>query len=154
MSEVAGYQDIVYPFAKGYQQIIYYPTTYKVIIKMQPRKVINFVPYVLQKLISKNFSEEIRAAKDVEIFLERPTLLLGVHETSLQGIVDKMLEKLISVIGGEDIDFEDARMAFFTHDSGKANQVSEWLFLRKLGCGYKYRFINSVAYVVCCNFSA
>jgi len=32
-----------------------------------------------------------------------------------------MLEKLISVIGGEDIDFEDARMAFFTHDSGKAN---------------------------------
>ncbi|XP_020617699.1 sodium bicarbonate transporter-like protein 11 isoform X1 [Orbicella faveolata] len=70
-----------------------------------------------QKLISKNFTEEIRAAKDVETFLERPTLLLGLHETSLQGIVDKMLEKLISVIGGEDIDFEDARMAFFTHDS-------------------------------------
>lgn len=70
-----------------------------------------------QKLISKNFSEEIRAAKDVETFLDRPTLLLGLHETSLQGIVDKMLEKLISVIGGEDIDFEDARMAFFTHDS-------------------------------------
>ena len=123
MSEVAGYQDIMYPFAKEYQQIIYSPTTYKVIniIKMQPRKVINFEPYVFQKLISKNFSEEIRAAKDVEIFLERPTLLLGLHETSLQGIVDKMLEKLISVIGGEDIDFENARMAFFTHDSGKAN---------------------------------
>ena len=96
-------------------------TIYEVIIYMQPRKVINFLPHLFQKLISKNFSEEIRAAKDVETFLERPTLLLGLHETSLQGIVDKMLEKLISVIGGEDIDFEDARMAFFTHDSGKAN---------------------------------
>ena len=101
--------------------MIYSPTTYKVIIHMQGRKGINFPPHVFQKLISKNFSEEIRAAKDVETFLERPTLLLGLHETSLQGIVDKMLEKLISVIGGEDIDFEDARMAFFTHDSGKAN---------------------------------
>ncbi|XP_078353100.1 solute carrier family 4 member 11-like isoform X2 [Oculina patagonica] len=70
-----------------------------------------------QKLISKNFNGEIRAAKDVETFLERPTLLLALHETSLQGIVDKMLEKLISVIGDEDIDFEEARMAFFTHDS-------------------------------------
>jgi len=35
-----------------------------------------------------------------------------------------MLEKLISVIGGEDIDFEDARMAFFTHDSGTIRQTS------------------------------
>lgn len=77
--------------------------------------------HFFQKLISKNFSEEIRAAKDVETFLERPTLLLGLQETSLQGIIDKMLEKLISVIGGDDIDFEEARMAFFTHDSGKAN---------------------------------
>ena len=25
------------------------------------------------------------------------------------------------MIGGENIDFEDARMAFFTHDTGKAN---------------------------------
>jgi len=70
-----------------------------------------------QKLASKSFSAEVRAAKDVETFLERPALLLGLHETSLQGIVDKMLEKLISVTGGEDIDFEDARMAFCTHDT-------------------------------------
>ena len=73
--------------------------------------------YLFQKLISKSFSEEIRAAKDVETFLERPTLLLGLNETSLQGIVDKILE-LISVIGGDDIDFEEARMAFVAHDSG------------------------------------
>lgn len=30
-----------------------------------------------------------------------------------------MLKKLITVIGGEDIDFEEARLSFFTHDSGK-----------------------------------
>ena len=30
-----------------------------------------------------------------------------------------MLKKLITVIGGEDIDFEEARLAFFTHDSGE-----------------------------------
>lgn len=70
-----------------------------------------------QKLPSKNFCAEIRAAKDVETFLERPTLLLGLHETSLQGIIDAMLKKLITVIGGEDIDFEEARLSFFTHDS-------------------------------------
>lgn len=72
----------------------------------------------LQKLTSKNFSGEIRAAKDVEIFLERPTLLLELHETSLQGIVDTMLNKMIADSDGEDIDFDTARMAFFTHDSG------------------------------------
>ncbi|XP_022783031.1 sodium bicarbonate transporter-like protein 11 [Stylophora pistillata] len=70
-----------------------------------------------QKLPSKNFCAEIRAAKDVETFLERPILLLGLQETSLQGIIDAMLKKLITVIGGEDIDFEEARLAFFTHDS-------------------------------------
>ena len=73
----------------------------------------------MQKLPSKNFCAEIRAAKDVETFLERPTLLLGLHETSLQGIIDAMLKKLITVIGGEDIDFEEARLSFFTHDSGE-----------------------------------
>ena len=30
-----------------------------------------------------------------------------------------MLKKLITVIGGEDIDFEEARLSFFTHDSGE-----------------------------------
>lgn len=96
------------------------PTSYEM-VHMQIKRFLNFLPFLFQKLISKNFCEEVRAAKDVETFLERPTLLLGLHETSLQGIVDKMLEKLICVIGGEDIDFEDARMAFYTHDSGKAN---------------------------------
>lgn len=70
-----------------------------------------------QKLISKNFHEEIRAAKDIETFLERPTLLLDLHETSLEGIVDAMLKKMITDSDVEDINFEDARMAFFTHDS-------------------------------------
>lgn len=70
-----------------------------------------------QKLKPKNFLGEIRAAKDVEIFLVRPTLLLGLHETSLQGIVDAMLTKMITDADGEDINFDEARMAFFTHDS-------------------------------------
>ncbi|XP_073259090.1 solute carrier family 4 member 11-like isoform X2 [Porites lutea] len=70
-----------------------------------------------QKLVSKNFSEEIRAAKDIETFLERPTLLLGLQETSLEGIVDAMLKKIITDAEDEDINFEDARIAFFTQDS-------------------------------------
>lgn len=70
-----------------------------------------------QKLVSKNFSEEIRAAKDIETFLERPTLLLGLQETSLEGIVDAMLKKIITDSEDEDINFEDARIAFFTQDS-------------------------------------
>lgn len=74
--------------------------------------------YVFQKLKPKNFLGEIRAAKDVEIFLVRPTLLLGLHETSLQGIVDAMLTKMITDADGEDINFDEACMAFFTHDSG------------------------------------
>lgn len=79
-----------------------------------------FVPsFSSQKLVSKNFSEEIRAAKDIETFLERPTLLLGLQETSLEGIVDAMLKKIITDSEDEDINFEDARIAFFTQDSGQ-----------------------------------
>lgn len=70
-----------------------------------------------QKLMPKNFSGEIRAAKDVEIFLERPTLLLGLQETSLQGIIDAMLQKMITREDAKDINFDQARMAFFTSDS-------------------------------------
>lgn len=72
-----------------------------------------------QKLMPKNFSGEIRASKDVEIFLERPTLLLDLQETSLQGIIDAMLQKMITGADAKYISFDQARMAFFTKDSGK-----------------------------------
>lgn len=70
-----------------------------------------------QKLMPKNFSGEIRASKDVEIFLERPTLLLDLQETSLQGIIDAMLQKMITGADAKYISFDQARMAFFTKDS-------------------------------------
>ena len=81
----------------------------------------------------KNFSGEIRAAKDVEIFLERPTLLLGLQETSLQGIIDAMLQKMITREDAKDINFDQARMAFFTSDSGEKKLFHVQLY-QKFNC--------------------
>ena len=44
-----------------------------------------------------------------------------------------MLKKLITVIGGEDIDFEEARLAFFTRDSGEEfyyNSKKYWVLYK------------------------
>jgi sodium borate transporter 11 len=43
----------------------------------------------------KDFGAEVRASMDVDQFLQQAVLLLDIAETSLDGIVDKMLRKVI-----------------------------------------------------------
>ncbi|KAH6940738.1 hypothetical protein HPB50_005779 [Hyalomma asiaticum] len=46
-----------------------------------------------ERLPMKDFGAEVRASMDVDQFLIQAVLLLDVQETSLEGIVDKMLQK-------------------------------------------------------------
>ncbi|RWS07860.1 hypothetical protein B4U79_00719, partial [Dinothrombium tinctorium] len=47
----------------------------------------------IQRLPMKDFGAEVRASMDVDQFLQQAVLLLDVQETSLEGIVDKMVKK-------------------------------------------------------------
>lgn len=49
---------------------------------------------VLQRLPMKDFAAEVRASMDVDQFLNQAVLLLDVQETSVEGIIDKMLHKV------------------------------------------------------------
>ena len=50
-----------------------------------------------QRLPMKDFGAEVRASMDVDQFLQQAVLLLDITETSLEGIVDRMLRK-VSII--------------------------------------------------------
>ncbi|XP_054162013.1 solute carrier family 4 member 11-like isoform X2 [Oppia nitens] len=70
----------------------------------------------LERLPMKDFGAEVRASMDVDQFLQQAVLLLDVTETSLDGIVDKMLRKVID--GREPLaTLKEAKTAIFTHDS-------------------------------------
>jgi hypothetical protein len=71
----------------------------------------------VQRIEVKDFCIEVRALRDIEIFLANPTTLLNVSETGLEDIMDIMLEKQISKIDGSRINLTKARNAFFTKDS-------------------------------------
>ena len=47
-----------------------------------------------QRLPMKDFGAEVRASMDVDQFLQQAVLLLDITETSLEGIVDRMLRKV------------------------------------------------------------
>lgn len=49
----------------------------------------------IQRLPMKDFGAEVRASMDVDQFLQQAVLLLDVQETSLEGIVDRMIKKVI-----------------------------------------------------------
>lgn len=51
----------------------------------------------LQKLPMKDFGSEIRATMDVDQFLQQAVLLLDVNETSIEGIVNRMVGKVCNV---------------------------------------------------------
>lgn len=42
----------------------------------------------------KDFGAEVRASMDVDQFLQQAVLLLDVNETSLEGIVDRIVKKV------------------------------------------------------------
>nr|XP_046909383.1 LOW QUALITY PROTEIN: solute carrier family 4 member 11-like [Dermatophagoides farinae] len=71
-----------------------------------------------QRLPMKDFGAEVRASMDVDQFLQQAVLLLDITETSLEGIVDRMLRKVID--GREPLTtLKEAKTALFTHDSGE-----------------------------------
>lgn len=47
-----------------------------------------------QRIPMKDFGAEVRASMDVDQFLQQAVLLLDITETSLEGIVDRMLRKV------------------------------------------------------------
>lgn len=49
-----------------------------------------------QRIPMKDFGAEVRASMDVDQFLQQAVLLLDITETSLEGIVDRMLRKVCS----------------------------------------------------------
>ena len=78
---------------------------------------------LFQKLPMKDFAAEIRAHLDVEQFLSQAQLMLDVHETNVERILDSMLHHLL------DHDdqtgpaaFTEAKKVLFTHDSGTHNR--------------------------------
>ncbi|KAF8790136.1 hypothetical protein HNY73_005203 [Argiope bruennichi] len=46
-----------------------------------------------ERLPMKDFAAEVRASMDVDQFLNQAVLLLDVQDTSVEGIIDKMLHK-------------------------------------------------------------
>ena len=75
---------------------------------------------VFQRIPMKDFSAEVRATMDVENYLNQATLILDLHEHSVEDILNQMLSRMLK---NEEKDFnealEDAKKSLFTHDSGK-----------------------------------
>ena len=65
----------------------------------------------------KDFSSEVRASMDVSHFIRQAQLLLDVDETSVEGVLDRMLKALLDQ---EPLtSAEEAKNALFVKDSGK-----------------------------------
>lgn len=68
-----------------------------------------------EKLPLKDFSLEIRAAMDIQRFLNKTVLLLDLNKISLDEIIDEILHKILDGTESE-VSFDQARSALFTHD--------------------------------------
>ena len=65
----------------------------------------------------KDFSSEVRASMDVSHFIRQAQLLLDVDETSVEGVLDRMLKALLDQ---EPLtNAEEAKNALFVKDSGE-----------------------------------
>ena len=70
----------------------------------------------------KDFAAEIRAHLDVEQFLSQAQLMLDIHETNVERILDAMLHHLLdNDEQSGPAAFQDAKKVLFTHDSGTAS---------------------------------
>ncbi|XP_053656324.1 uncharacterized protein [Cherax quadricarinatus] len=70
----------------------------------------------LQKVPMKDFGSEVRASMDIAHFLSQATLVLDVGETSLEGICDMLLTKLLEQ--DEPLcSVAEAKSILFTHDT-------------------------------------
>ncbi|CAH1244101.1 SLC4A11 [Branchiostoma lanceolatum] len=68
-----------------------------------------------EKIPKKDFRHEVQAKKDVASFLEMAQLMLDMVETSLQDILDTMLERILK--DETKCTMASAKSALFTHDS-------------------------------------
>ena len=61
---------------------------------------ITLMSSTFQRLPMKDFGAEVRASMDVDQFLQQAVLLLDVNETSLEGIVDRIVKKVKKYYNG------------------------------------------------------
>ncbi|KAF0304476.1 hypothetical protein FJT64_023704 [Amphibalanus amphitrite] len=69
------------------------------------------------KVAIKDFRSEVRAAMDVSHFIKEAQLLLDVDETSVEGVLDRMLSALLDQEPLATI--EEAKATLFVKDSGE-----------------------------------
>lgn len=77
-------------------------------------------PPILQKVPMKDFAAEVRGVLDVEHFLHQAVLLLDITETSLEGVVDIMLERMLAADESQ-CSPQEVKTALFTNDTGKCS---------------------------------
>ncbi|XP_069180429.1 solute carrier family 4 member 11 isoform X2 [Procambarus clarkii] len=74
-----------------------------------------------EKVPMKDFGSEVRATMDIAHFLSQATLVLDVGETSLEGICDMLLTKLLEQ--DEPLcSVAEAKSILFTHDTSGSNE--------------------------------
>ncbi|KAH7970499.1 hypothetical protein HPB49_008212 [Dermacentor silvarum] len=78
-----------------------------------------------ERLPMKDFGAEVRASMDVDQFLIQAVLLLDVQETSLEGIVDKMLQKGTWKYAAADDDFDHGAAAGHDDEDFNLRSVSK-----------------------------
>ncbi|KAK3100091.1 hypothetical protein FSP39_014604 [Pinctada imbricata] len=90
-----------------------------------------------EKVPLKDFSMEVRAAMDIQKYLNRTVLLLNMNKVSLDEIIDDILHKMLDGSGGKH-SFDQARSALFTHDC--VHQLSRTLQCTSVseGGGFDY----------------
>nr|XP_039248412.1 sodium bicarbonate transporter-like protein 11 isoform X1 [Styela clava] len=93
---------------------------------------------IRKNLPLKDFTEEVRAHKDLAKFLLQPTVLLDLPDTDLETIIEKMMEKLRKDVAGEDKIYVRADKAFFTNHPTATDSMASSDTLRETIQGVKY----------------
>ena len=65
----------------------------------------------------KDFAKEIRAMKDIKDFLENSEILLDCPETSLEPLIDRLLDKMFDNDDRENVSKEELKSTIFADDS-------------------------------------
>ena len=72
--------------------------------------------HILQVEVNKtDFSKEIRAPKDIKNFVDTSEVLLDIAEDSLESIIDRMLESMMT--GGETVSKDEIKSGIFADPS-------------------------------------
>ena len=83
---------------------------------------INFCYF--QRVATKDFTRENRGLADVESFTKQAQVLLDVHETNLERILDRMVgAALEKEPPSTSLTAEDAKQEIFTHDRGNDSKL-------------------------------